>query len=257
MRPAVAVMAKVPGATPTKSRLHATLSPERATELYRCFLYDRLDALAPLDAIAPVLAFTPAEGAAEIAQMAPPAFRCLPQEGRDLGERLIRLLDGLLSEGHPGALAMDSDSPTLPVAYVLEAARTLELGAADLVLGPTDDGGYYLVGLGASWPTLFRDIPWSTPRVLATTLERAGALGLRVHLLPRWFDVDTEADLRRLHAELGPDPTGPPRTRAFIRTLYGDTPRPDAPDAPPSERGLRPRDPSPGGAYGGAVEAPP
>jgi rSAM/selenodomain-associated transferase 1 len=210
-------MAKVPGAAPVKSRLHAALTEPRATELYRCFLLDRLDALAAVPGISPVVAFTPPEAAARMRALAPPGFRMIAQDGVDLTERLIRLFDRLL-ETHPAALAMDSDSPTLPMAYVAEAAA-LAAAEADVVVGPSDDGGYYLIGLCAPQPALFRDVSWSRADVLAVTLARARELGLRVRLLPAWFDVDTEADLRRLRAELATAGPGPARTTAFVREL--------------------------------------
>lgn len=217
--PAVAVMAKVPGVAPVKSRLHRALTAERATDLYRCFLLDRLDALAAVPGIAPVVAFTPVDAGDAIAALAPPGFRCLPQRGADLGERLDAVLTTLIAEGHRGAIAVDSDSPTLPMAYVAEAARVLATAAADVVLGPCDDGGYYLIGVRAPCPRLFEGIPWSTPAVLPLTLERAREVGLHVNILPAWFDVDTESDLRRLHDEMLTG-GGPPRTRAFVGDLY-------------------------------------
>jgi hypothetical protein len=220
MRPAVAVMAKAPGFGPVKSRLHPALTAERATELYRCFLLDRLDAVAGMAGVEPVLAFTPPEARAILAALAPPRFRLVVQRGEDLGARLASLLAGLLDDGHPGALAIDSDSPTLPMSHVAEAAGRLEDGSADVVLGPCEDGGYYLVGLREPQPALFEEIPWSTERVLALTVERAQARGLRTHLLPRWFDVDTEADLRRLHATMLAAGGGPARTFAFVSDVY-------------------------------------
>jgi dihydroorotase-like cyclic amidohydrolase len=87
----------------------------------------------------------------------------------------------------------------------------------DLVLGPTDDGGYYLIGLRAPCPALFEGMPWSTSAVLSRTLDRAQRLGLRVACLPAWFDVDTKADLERLAAELAVTPGLVPRhTREFL-----------------------------------------
>jgi rSAM/selenodomain-associated transferase 1 len=212
-------MAKVPGVAPVKSRLHPALTAERATDLYRCFLLDRLDSLGAVPGITPVVAFTPADAGAAIAALSPSGFRCLAQQGADLGERLDAVLTTLLAEGHRGAIAVDSDSPTLPMAYVAEAARVLAASAADVVVGPCDDGGYYLIGVRAPCPRLFDGIPWSTPAVLPMTLERVRELGLRVHVLPAWFDVDTEADLRRLHEEMRAG-GGPPRTRAFVGALY-------------------------------------
>ena len=213
-------MAKVPGATTVKSRLHPSITPERATELYRCFLLDRLDALAALPGIAPVIAFTPDDARSALEALAPPGFALVPQRGADLGQRLANLLADLVGRGHPASIAIDSDSPTLPMAYVLEAALKLESSAADVVLGPCDDGGYYLIGVREPRPEIFEGIPWSSERVTPVTLEKARGLGLRVHLLPSWFDVDTEADLRRLHGELAAGRDGPARTRAFVGTIY-------------------------------------
>jgi rSAM/selenodomain-associated transferase 1 len=219
LRPAVAVMAKVPGAVPAKSRLHSALSPAAATDLYRCFLLDRLDGVAALPGVTPVLAFTPTDARATAAALAPPAFRLLAQEGEDLGTRLVRIFDRLFTEGHRSVIVLDSDSPTLPMTYVVDAVETLETMAADVVLGPCDDGGYYLVGLTTRAPSLFERVPWSTSDVFAITRDRAAALGLRARFLPTWFDVDTGADLERLRRSLERGEDCPSRTRAFLELL--------------------------------------
>jgi rSAM/selenodomain-associated transferase 1 len=235
-QPAVAVMAKVPGMGPVKSRLQSVLTPSEATELYRCFLLDRLDALAALRGVSPAVAFTPGEAVGRMKELTPPGFRLVPQRGADLGERLSTLLRELLEDGHTGAIAIDSDSPTLPMAYVEEAARALSEARCDVVLGPCEDGGYYLIGLRAPRPDLFEAIPWSTDAVFTMTLAKASHRGLSVHVLPRWFDVDTEADLRRLHADLAAPDAGPVRTGAFVRQLYGAA----AGASPERDRGIAP-----------------
>lgn len=150
----------------------------------------------------------------------PPGLGLVAQQGRDLGERLSRLLAGLVGRGHPGAIAVDSDSPTLPMEYVSEAAERLLRDEADAVLGPSEDGGYYLIGLRGSQPALFRDIPWSTDRVFDLTQARARRLGLRVHVLPEWFDVDTDTDLRRLRAEPPAMPDLATRTYRCLGAIY-------------------------------------
>jgi len=218
--PAVAVMAKVPGLEPVKSRLQPALTAAQATDLYRCFLLDRLDALAALDGVHGLVAFTPPAAASAMRALVPAGLGLRPQRGGDLGERLSNLLTDLLAAGHPAALAIDSDSPTLPMAYVAEAARVLAEDQADVAVGPCDDGGYYLIGLRSPQPALFRGVPWSTGAVLGTTLEAAAALGLRVHRLEGWFDVDTERDLRRLHTEMQARGAGPRRTYRFVADLY-------------------------------------
>src|SRR5207245_5285494 len=109
--------------TAVKSRLHPSLTAEQATELYRCFLLDRLDALAGLAEIAPVVAFTPPSARARMAELAPRGFRLIPQRGADLGARLSNLLTRLLGDGHPVAIEIASDSPPLPIASVLDDVR--------------------------------------------------------------------------------------------------------------------------------------
>jgi len=213
-------MAKVPGVAAVKSRLHPALGSGTATRLYECFLRDRLDALATVEGIDRVIAFTPIEARDVMAEIAPCGFKLLPQHGADLGARLDNLLADLLGAGHPGAIAIDSDSPTLPMNYVAEAAMVLAAGEADAVVGPCDDGGYYLIGLREPHPELFEAMPWSTERVLPLTLERAKRSGLRTHVLAPWFDVDTEADLLRLQREVATTSTGPPRTIALLRALF-------------------------------------
>src|SRR5712692_8776762 len=123
--PAVAVMAKVPGIGPVKSRLHAALTAERATELYRCFLLDRLDAVAELDDVSPLVAFTPDEAERIMRELAPARFPLVAQRGGGLGERLSGLLTNVLKQGDVGAIAIDSDSPALPMGYVVETAQAL------------------------------------------------------------------------------------------------------------------------------------
>src|SRR5262245_13574603 len=220
VRPALAVMAKVPGRSAVKSRLQPALSPALATALYESFLLDRLDAVLALDGIRPVVAFTPEDAESAMATLAPPGFLLLPQRGADLGTRLTTLFAELLGRGHPAAMAMDSDSPSLPMAYVSEAANVLAEQRADVVLGPCEDGGYYLIGLAAPQPVLFEGIAWSTETVFTTTLAKARARNLSVHVLPRWFDVDTERDLRRLCAEMHAGTLGARRTHALLSQIF-------------------------------------
>jgi hypothetical protein len=112
---------------------------------------------------------------------------------------------------------MDSDSPTLPLGCLVAAFAALD--DADVVLGPCDDGGYYLIGLKRPAPRLLREVPMSTPTVAADTLALAAAAGLRVGLLPAWYDVDDAASLARLMAELAATPPETaPNTRAFLQT---------------------------------------
>jgi rSAM/selenodomain-associated transferase 1 len=210
-------MAKAPGFADVKSRLQPPLTADEARALATAFLLDRLDGVAALSDVVPLLAFTPPAAASVLRSLAPSGVGLLAQRGAGLGERLTCLFDDLLAE-HRAALALDADSPTLPMTWVAEGAAMLADGMADVVLGPSEDGGYWSVGLRAPCPALFTDVPWSTDRVLETTLARARALGLRVRLLPRWFDVDTEADLKKLCDEIAAS-GGPRRTAALAPLL--------------------------------------
>lgn len=218
-RIALAAMAKVPVAGEVKTRLCPPLRPEQAAELARCFLEDRVAQLGGLPASDRLVAFTPPERVAELRALLPPDVRLLPQRGADLGERMSRLLSDLLAEGYAGAIAVGTDTPTLPTAYLVEASEALRSGVADVVLGPSEDGGYYLIGLGAPAPELFVDMSWSTATVYAETLARAGATGRRTSILPSWFDVDRVPDLARLGRPPERGAYRPRRTLAFLAAL--------------------------------------
>jgi rSAM/selenodomain-associated transferase 1 len=198
---AVAIMAKRPRAGEVKTRLCPPLSPGDAAALYRCFLLDKIEQVRALTAAHPALAYTPATARAEFAALAP-GFTLVLQRGPDLGARLRTSLGTLLARGHSAALAIDSDTPTLPRPFLQQALDLVADPTVDVVLGPTEDGGYYLIGVRTAPPEIFEGIAWSTPRVLAETLQRAAAAGLRTACLAPWFDVDTPEDLGRLRDSL-------------------------------------------------------
>jgi uncharacterized protein len=141
----------------------------------------------------------------------------LRQQGDDLGERMYRALSDAARES-ASVMAVGSDLPTLSIELIHQAFAALERGAK-VVLGPAEDGGYYLIALRAEAVArrLFEDIAWSTDRVLPATLERCQELGLQVELLPMAADVDTPDDLRRLASREDLDEVGCPRTRELLR----------------------------------------
>jgi rSAM/selenodomain-associated transferase 1 len=198
---AVAIMAKAPAAGAVKTRLTPPLTAADAAQLYRCFLLDKIAQVRELKDVHAVVAYTPVE-ASRLFETLAPGFELLPQRGPELGARLANGLAELLAHGHGGAMAIDSDTPTLPTAFLQRAVELLTRGDADVVVGPCDDGGYYLIGVRAARPELFEDMPWSTPDVLPETLRRARAAGLTTTCLPEWFDVDTADDLERLRVSL-------------------------------------------------------
>ena len=214
---ALIVMAKQPQPGATKTRLHPYLSGQEAADLYRCFLLDTLELMKQVDGSQPIIAYSPAEAEPYFREIAPPGFGFVGQEGADLPERLDNVLSHYLERGYGQAVVMDSDSPTLPLAYLEQAFHELDEPTADVVLGPCDDGGYYLIGLKSRCSALFHGLVMSTPTVLEETLSRAQEQGLRVASLPPWYDVDTAESLGRLEEELRTLPDTLARhTRAFL-----------------------------------------
>jgi hypothetical protein len=212
---ALLVVAKRPEPGRTKTRLTPPLTPRQASDLYECFLRDTIGLMRSVPAAQPAVAYLPASEAAYFGALAP-GFGLVPQEGESLGERLDNATAAFLARGHRRVAIMNSDGPTLPAAYLAQAFAELEDGA-DVVLGPSDDGGYYLIGMTRPCPRLLREVRMSTPHVLRDTLALAGAEGLRVALLPAWYDVDDLESLRRLREELARAPDGvAAHTRAFL-----------------------------------------
>jgi rSAM/selenodomain-associated transferase 1 len=197
VKKALLVFARQPVAGRVKTRLSPPLSAHDAAELYRCMLADTLDRVTLLRQVDVILFFDPSDGAEAFFREAWPGLTSFPQEGDGLGERLENAFGRVFGLGFTVAAAMGTDSPDLPLAYLEDAFRTLEESAADVIFGPTTDGGYYLVAMGMPCPELFRAIPWSTGRVLEESLARAAATAQAVTLLPVWEDMDTIAELRR------------------------------------------------------------
>jgi rSAM/selenodomain-associated transferase 1 len=197
VRRALVIFAKRPLAGRVKTRMSPPLSPSDAAELYRRMLADTLERISSLHHVEILLFFDPSAGAEDFFRGRWPEVTSVPQEGEGLGERLENAFRRVFSAGFTSIAVMGTDSPDLPLAYVEEAYRFLEQRVAEVVFGPTTDGGYYLVAMGRLYPELFRAIPWSTGRVLAESLSRADAASMAVTLLPQWEDMDTVADLKR------------------------------------------------------------
>lgn len=193
------MFAKWPTPGCVKSRLAAETSPHWAATVARAFLLDLLERCAALP-VRRILAFTPIEAESAFAQLARGHFELFPQVTGDLGERLASFLRDRFTEGARRVVLVGTDSPTLPPEFLQQAFSALE--RAKVVIGPAADGGYYLIGCTHYMPELFSDITWSGPRVLLDTVNRVRALGLRLAVLPPWYDVDTLADWWMLRGHL-------------------------------------------------------
>ncbi len=210
---AVIVMAKRPVAGSTKTRLIPALSPEAAAELYENLLADTFDMLTVRDDCETIVAVDE-PSSVDYFNTTTPDLRQLLQGPGTLGQRLDSVLGQALDLGYRSVFAINSDGPDLPASHLDAAFAKLEEPDVDAVLGPTDDGGYYLIGWKRRWSPMVTEVVMSTPDVLADTLAVAERLNIRTALAPRWFDVDVPDDLARLRASLADRPES--RTSAFL-----------------------------------------
>lgn len=207
------IMAKAPRPGAVKTRLTRSLSLEAAAELYCCFLEDTVALACSLSDVQ-VAILCPASDVRELSRFARGAVEVVPQTGDGLAAGLTSVFAHFTARGPQRVVAFNSDSPHLP-ASILEAAFE-SLGAHEVVVGPTHDGGYYLVGATAAHPTLFDSDGMGTKSALDALLARARGLQLSVAFTVPFYDVDVEGDLTRLAAELRLAPRRAPRTSAWL-----------------------------------------
>jgi uncharacterized protein len=207
------IMAKAPKPGIVKTRLAQSLPLPAVTALYRCLLDDTM-ALAQSLGSVEVAIMCPASDVDDLACVAGDAVRVVAQKGEGLAAGLTSVFAHFTAAGQRRVVAFNSDSPHLP-ASVLESAFKA-LTAYDVVVGPTHDGGYYLVGAKATHPGLFNGHGMGTTNALETLLARARTLGLSVRLTDPFYDIDVAADLIRLTAELQLAPARAPRTTAWL-----------------------------------------
>lgn len=199
---ALAVMAKAPRPGRVKTRLSPPLTGEQAAALNVCFLRDTTENLATVAGAAGLISYTPAGEEALFEGVVPDTFRLIVQRDGDFGQRLLGAAEDILACGYGSVCLIDSDSPTVPRAAYEQAVSELARAGERVVLGPSADGGYYLIGMKRAEARLFEGIAWSTGTVYAETCARARAAGLEVVELPLWYDVDDAATLELLRAEL-------------------------------------------------------
>jgi len=214
---ALAVMTKAPRAGQVKTRLVPPLTPEEGAQLNVCFLRDTAAAIAKACGTTArgVGVYTPIGAEGAYIDILPSDFELLPQRGDGFGERLAFATADLFQCGFGSVCLIDSDSPTVSADVYADAVEILSKAGDRVVLGPSDDGGYYLIGLKQTRRELFERIDWSTERVLDQTKTRARELNLDVSLLRTGYDVDDAATLRRLCDELLSN------TRKFLASLTG------------------------------------
>lgn len=205
LRCGIAVMAKASAPGRTKTRLVPPLTFEEAADLNTAFLQDIAANIGIARGSVPLsgyAAYGPVWEHAFFERTLPRGFDYFPCSLPNFGDCLQQAIETLFALGHASAAVLNSDSPTLPPAILREMAAALARPGDRAVLGPSADGGYYVLGLKHLHRRLFEDIAWSTSRVAEQTLARAREIGLPVHVLPLWYDVDDAASLRLLHDEL-------------------------------------------------------
>lgn len=217
-RPVVIIMVKAPRAGLVKTRLVPPLTAEDAASLAACFAQDTV-ANARRVVRDLVVAYTPSAGRAVLEAFLPHGLLWVEQEGEDLGGRLERVALHARRSGFDPVIIIGADSPTLPTSFIERACEALAGGEADVTLGPTVDGGYYLVALSGASRNLFHNVAWSTSLAYRQTADNAVSLGLRLLELPQWYDVDTPSDLLRLRDELFTDEEARERAPATYRWL--------------------------------------
>jgi uncharacterized protein len=210
----IAIFAKVPEPGSVKTRLIPELGPERAASLAEAFLEDTVKRMRKLDwAECIVAATSPFQR-----NYFKPDEVWLQSEG-DLGERLEKVLRLALKRGK-AVLAIGSDTPNLPLEFLEKARRALD--AADAVLGPSLDGGFYLIGLKDCPIGMLEGIQWSHSSTLAATTAKLDQFGMKTAFIDPWFDVDNHEDLERLRRQLAADPASAPVTAECLRRIFPD-----------------------------------
>ena len=225
---AIGVMAKAPQPGRSKTRLCPPLQPADAASLSAAFLRDITENISLAAKSAPIrgyVAYAPAGAEALFdGHLAPGTGLVLadgsvgvPPRVTGFGRCLLQAVQAMLAQGHGAACVLNSDSPTLPTAILAQAARALLEPPDRIVLGPAEDGGYYLLGMKSAHAEMFSDIAWSTDDVAEATRRRARSLGLQVIELATWYDVDDGATLDRLLRDT--DGYGAPFTVACLERL--------------------------------------
>jgi rSAM/selenodomain-associated transferase 1 len=207
------IMAKAPRPGTVKTRLSTSLPHDAITALYRCLLEDTMNLALSLDGVASAM-MCPATDVEDLRRMAGGAIQVVAQRGIGLAAGLESVFEHFAAAGPQRIVAFNSDSPHLPPLLLLQAFDAL--ASYDLVVGPTHDGGYYLVGAKAPHPGMFTAASMGTASALDTLLARAQKLGLSVRSTDEFYDIDVPTDLSRLADDLRLAPERAPRTASWL-----------------------------------------
>jgi len=187
------VYLKNPEPGKVKTRLQPHYSPEEAASLYRGFIEDTVETVSSIGADRCWAAYTPADTRSDIETLIPSDWNLAAQAGDDLGSRMRQSMNASIATGAERVILIGSDIPSLPGSHITSAISRLD--NADVVLGPTNDGGFYLIGIRSTLPDIFSNVTWSTDTAFEQTAEGIRSKELMMSLIPPWNDIDTPEDL--------------------------------------------------------------
>lgn len=213
---ALIVFAKVPQPGRVKTRLTTMLSDEEAAQLYEAFLRDALAQYQEME-IALRLYLSPSATSLP-EDLVPSGLEVFEQRGEGLGARMMHAFVESFAAGYERLVIIGTDHPTLPTAFIEQAFEALS-DPMSLSIGPSEDGGYYLLGMNDYYPQLFRDMAYSHDEVFAQTLDKVADTGAKVSILPFWYDVDTPDLLNRLIKDLEDQGIHAKNTRRVLASL--------------------------------------
>lgn len=216
MNAALIVFAKVPRPGHVKTRLTPVLTPEEAARLYRAFLQDALGLYQHLEVDTRLYLAPPLPN--ERPDWLPVSMELFEQRGASLGARMCKALRETFEEAYHRVCILGTDHPTLPLAFVRQAFSALD-APRSVCIGPSEDGGYYLLGMNAFYPQLFEGMTYSHDDVFSDTLARVETTDAQLTVLPRWYDVDTPTMLRRMVDDLKEEGVTAPHTQSLVETL--------------------------------------
>jgi uncharacterized protein len=220
---AVILFARDPVLGKVKTRLFPYLNKETILKLYTCFLRDSLEKIRKVENADLFVGIAPSNESGFFTGMQGSDIRIFVQEGKELGDKMRQAIQDRFAEGYEKVVIIGSDSPSLPVSYI---KRALSSDKA-LILGPSTDGGYYLIGMRGKLVEVFAGVTWGTENVLQETCERLVRGGVALELLPVWYDIDTPEDLKffKTHLQLieQAELEKPGETGRLLDTILGNS----------------------------------
>ena len=195
------VFAKKPVPGKVKTRLTPHITPEKAAELHEAFFIDLVNKIKNnIEGMDLTVAYTPVYDEKFFRELVGSSVNLFPQRGDNLGEKMRNAFEAFFARGAKRVVIIGTDSPTLPIPYIQKAFHVLE--NIPIVVGPTFDGGYYLIGLSEFNGEIFDNIGWGTSQVFHQTLTRIITLNKQLFVLPPWYDIDTPVDLEFLRSHI-------------------------------------------------------